>query len=232
MKRILVVTAGVLLLITPVRAGEVGSTFGALSTARTIPSGDRLINVRVGVADITSVAGVFGFGFSRTGDARLKIGVIDDSGFKTSFSLGADAKWQLMSMGKNRADSGGPAGSAPFDLAVGPLLEWFKVDFENNPTFESQSVLQLGLAATGSFPVRLNKGGDLTPYGRLDARIEWVSMNAAAGAAPAGDQDDSQLALGLNLGVAWRPARSSVVLYGELQLDGNDGLFLGLDYLF
>ena len=34
---------------------------------------------------------------------------------------------------------------------------------------------------------------------------------------------------GLNMGVAWEWTKSTT-FYGEIQLDGNDGLFLGFDF--
>jgi len=231
MRKATVLIAVVLLVASTAHAENVGSMFGTMSTARTVASGHTLLGARVGVADATSANGTFGFGFSRTGDARLKAGFIDDDLIQTTLALGTDAKWQVLNVYAVNSEGVVSRSKAPFDLAIGPFVEWFKIDFDNNPVIESQSVFQVGMGFYGSYPVKLKNGGSISPYGRVNARVEWLSVNFAPSPVPLSDASDNQLALGLNGGVAWHPRGSNLVLFGEIQLDGNDGVFFGIDYL-
>ncbi|MFQ5499995.1 MAG: hypothetical protein ACE5FH_10020 [Candidatus Zixiibacteriota bacterium] len=47
--------------------------------------------------------------------------------------------------------------------------------------------------------------------------------------APTDNDSRSNLEFGLNGGVAWNVSRN-LTLFGEFQLDGNDGIFFGLDF--
>ena len=78
-----------------------------------------------------------------------------------------------------------------------------------------------------SYPIQLKNGRSITPYGRFNARMESVSRDLP----PTATSDDSKtnLEVGFNAGVKWEMT-STVDLYGEFQLDGNDGLFLGIDF--
>jgi hypothetical protein len=91
------------------------------------------------------------------------------------------------------------------------------------------SVLQLGGFALGSYPFVLSNGSTLSPYGRLNLRMENLSVDWPGGTPPGLDDSESNLEFGLHAGVAWKFG-STATAYGEFQLDGNDGLFLGLDF--
>lgn len=213
------------------QADNVGSSFGALMTAQSLSQGRAAIGGRLGVADATSFIGSLGYGFSGTGDGRVKLGLVGDDLSESELVLGADTKWQLMRAFNVDANGQASRTKNPFDLAIGPFVEWFKADYGVGTVRGSSTVSQLGVQMVGSYPVALNAGGSLSPYARINARNEWLSFEASDGLGGTVSGSDSHIALGLNGGVAWRPRASAVALYGEFQVDGNNGVFFGLDYL-
>jgi hypothetical protein len=207
MKKLLLIIAGVVI----VGAGQsyaisaVGSAFGNLTTARTLGQGVGNFGAGVGVADATSVFATYTYGLSKFTDGRLKLGLWDD-GDRTStrITFGADFKWQFWNAGPGRRE--------PFDMSFGGAFEY--VDF--GPV----SVFQFGGNVIGSYPFKLSNGSTLSPYARFNARIESASGSSVS---------STNLDFGLNGGVSWSATRN-VTLYGEFQFDGNDGVFLGLDF--
>lgn len=206
----------VLLILLTLSAGStfaidaVGSAFGALTTAHSMGQGRGNFGFGVGIADATSFTGSFTYGLSKYTDGRLKVGLVDQDGADTKFTVGADFKWQFWSLSQETTN--------PFDMAIGGFFEYADYDF--------LSVVQIGGQIIGSYPFALKNGGTLSPYGRVNVRLEAVSWDVPAGFA--GDDSESNLELGFNGGVQWIMT-STVTFYGEFQLDGNDGLFLGLD---
>jgi hypothetical protein len=228
----LAVIVGVLVIAAPMAVAEnVGSTFGSLSTAQTLAPGHTALGAQVGVADATSFYGSVSHGISSTGDGRLKIGFFDRDLVGTQFALGADMKWQLWDAFESNAEGTVSRSKHPFDMALGPFVEWFNIGYDNNPVIESQNVFQVGLQMLGSYPIKLEKGGSLSPYGRVNARFESIRANLVSGVPSTFDTSEEHLALGLNGGVSWHPRASSIVLFGEFQIDGNDGVFFGIDYM-
>jgi hypothetical protein len=206
MKKTLITVVCLAVLAVPgaVHADAAGSAFGALSTASTVGMGHGNFGFGIGIADATSFTGSFNYGLSEHMDGRLKLGFIDYDAGDTEIALGADFKYQMVSM------TG--VSNGPFDMAIGGLFEYYKVG--------SLSIVQLGGHYTGSYPVKLQSGGTLTPYGRFNVRMESYSANGSS---------DTELEIGLNGGVHWA-FNSTLGFYGEFQLDGNDGIFLGLDF--
>jgi len=206
MKRTLIAVACLVLLAAPgaVFADAAGSAFGALSTASTVGMGHGNFGFAIGLADATSFTGSFNYGLSEHMDGRLKLGLIDYDGGDTEIALGADFKYQMVSM------TG--VSNGPFDMAIGGLFEFYKI--------LDASLVQLGGHYTGSYPVKLESGGTLTPYGRFNVRMESISFDGSS---------DTELEIGLHGGVHWA-INSSLGMYGEFQLDGNDGIFFGLDF--
>ncbi len=185
-----------------------GSAFGNLSTAQPVGAGNANFLGGVGIADATSFFGALTYGLSTYMDGRLKLGLIDADGADTKFTIGADMKWQIWNYQPN--------GKYPFDMAIGGLFEY--------ADYDAVSVLQLGTFALGSYPVALRSGGTLSPYARVGIRLESVSVDL-----PVGDDSDSNLEFGFHGGVSWAPSKATT-LYGEFQLDGNDGVFFGIDF--
>jgi opacity protein-like surface antigen len=206
MKRIFLVSVCLLLLATSASFADsaAGSAFGALATAGTQGMGHGSFGFAVGLADATSFTGSFMYGLSANTDGRIKVGLIDNDGGDTELTIGADFKYQIVTVGG--------VSKGPFDMAVGGLFEY--------ADYGGVSVVQLGGQYIGSYPVRLESGGTLTPYGRFNIRVEFVDSDLGG--------SESNLEIGVNGGVYWK-VNSSLGLFGEFQIDGNDGIFLGLD---
>jgi len=187
-----------------------GSAFGALATADPVGQGKAELGFGLGLADATSFIGSLNYGMSEDINGRLKLALYDGDGDDTEFVLGADVQWQFLSTDQGRR--------RPFDLAGGGLFEYLSSD--------GVSILQLGAFVTGSHVFRLQSGTSLTPYARLNARMESFSWDLPPTAN--GDDSESNLEVGLNGGVKWR-LTETVSLFGEFQLDGNDGVFFGLN---
>ncbi|HWR83536.1 MAG TPA: hypothetical protein VN285_09550, partial [Candidatus Deferrimicrobium sp.] len=166
----------------------------------------------VGIADNTSVVGWLNYGLSEYVDGRIKLGLVDADGGDTEVTLGADFKYQFWSVGS--------APSNALDLAAGGFFEF--VDY--GPF----SVLQLGGQILGSYPFHMRNGSVLSPYGRFNVRLERLSWDRGFGGRPTSDSE-SDLDFGFNGGVQWQVV-PTVGLYGEFQIDGNDGIFLGIDF--
>ncbi len=180
-----------------------GTAFGNLSTADAIGMGKASVTGGVGIADATSVFGVLTYGLSEYFDGRAKLGIVSNG--DTEISFGADAKYQLWSV-----DDVDPK---PVDGAVGALFEYWGRG--------GASILQFGGMVLASYPITLESGQVLTPYGRFNTRLErWSVDNGGS---------ESNVRFGLNAGVAF-DLNENISLLGEFQLDGNDGLFLGVEY--
>jgi len=193
------------------QAGSAGSSFGTLATADALGQGRGNLGFGIGIADATSFIGSFSYGLSEFTDGRIRLALVDADGSDTKFTIGADFKWQFWNV-----DS---ASTHPFDFAVGAFFEYADFDF--------LSVVQLGGQLIGSYPIALNNGGSIEPYARFNARLEALSLDRPPGFR--GDDSESNLEIGLNGGVKWE-ATTTVSLYGEFQIDGNDGMFFGIDF--
>lgn len=189
----------------------VGSSFGTLMTARSLGQGVGDLGFGIGLGDwSTSFVGSFTYGLSEASDGRIKFGLAEPDGGDTKITFGADYKWQFWNYSQET--------NHPFDMAVGGLFEYGDWDV--------LSVLQLGGFLIGSYPVHLNSGGTITPYARLTARLESISLDLPYNS---GDDSESNLEVGLSGGAQWE-VNSDISLYGEFQLDGNDGVFFGIDF--
>jgi len=185
-----------------------GLAMGNLTTADACGFGLGYIGGHIGIADEgTSVFGNLTYGFSDYTEGRLKLGFFDpdypDADPKIMF--GADFKYEFLDYyDRNRQN--------PFDLAFGGFLEF--VDYEGG------SLLQLGGNAIISIPYRFSSGRRIIPYGRINLRLERASF---------GDDSDSDFFAGLNGGAKFE-ASEEFNIYGEFQLDGNAGLFFGVEF--
>ncbi|PWB76398.1 hypothetical protein C3F09_00055 [candidate division GN15 bacterium] len=180
-----------------------GSAFGCLTTASAIGQGRGMLGGGVGIADATSAFGTFTYGLSKFTDGRLRFGFIDYDEARVAF--GADFKWQFWQVGQGRRE--------PMDMAVGGFFEYEDV--------YGGSIFQFGGQLFGSYPINLNRGGTLSPYGRFNIRMETLSGTYGG--------SNTELKFGFNGGVEWKATRD-VAFYGEFQFDGNDGLFLGINF--
>lgn len=228
MKAFALILAGLLVWAPLAGAENFGTLFGAMATAQSTGKGQTTLSGTLGLADATTYVGSLGYGFSDKMDGRIRIGAGDDSGFDTAFIIGGDLRWQLMD-----ADAMNAGKPKPFDLALGGFMEWSKWNVEDQYLFTGTSsdikVFEIGIQVTGSRTYRMSGGSTLTPYGRFNLRNESFRVTSNDPMFGSVSASDSQVAAGFNAGVAWG-VTDQVVLMGELQLDGNDGLFLGIDY--
>ncbi len=208
-RKIFLVAASILLLaMFPVQEGfaeSVGLASGNMTTANAVGFGVGYFGGILGLGDnITSFIGTLNYGFSQYTEGRVKLGIVDGDGTDATLFLGADMKYQLL----DHYDAVHPA---PLDLALGGFFEW--------ANYDPITVLQLGGNVIGSIPYRFTGGQRLIPYGRVDIRLERLSASG---------NSDTNLELGLNLGAKYEMS-SEMSFYGELQIDGNTGLFLGTE---
>ena len=194
-------------------AGAFGSSFGTLTTAKSIGLANGSVGLGIGVADQTSCVGVFRYGLSTYTDFRLKVGLVDDNDVNTKPTFGADFMYQILNYSQN--------GTTAFDLAFGGFAEY--VDFD------IASALQVGAQILGSCPIALQGGTTLSPYGRMNIRVEKSTWQEKNKNNEIGEKSESNLKFGLNFGVCWDVSKD-IGLYGEFQFDGNDGVFFGVDY--
>jgi hypothetical protein len=214
MKKIIVLMVAALVLTTGTShsKGAIGSALGTLTTARSMGQGSGDFGFGLGISDGTSFVGSFAYGLSEFSNGRIRIGLSDsDYTTDTKIVFGVDYLWQFWSYG--------PQSTHPFDFSVGGFLEY--------ADYTAISVLQLGGQLVASYPISMNNGRAITTYGRLNARMESLSRDLPPQAT--GDDSESNLEIGFNAGVKWEMT-PTVDLYGEFQLDGNDGLFLGIDF--
>ncbi len=205
-KTVILAALATLIVAGSVAADGAGSAFGCLTTARSQGMGRGSFTGGVGIANATSVAGMFNYGLSESTDGRVKLGFIDGKGNDDiEWTFGLDFNVQVWDVKSTAANS--------IDLAIGGLFEYVGVG--------DASILQLGGQVLGSYPFVMTNGTTLSPYGRVNLRMERLSYS--------GLDSESDLRFGLNAGVGWEIS-STFALYGEFQMDGNDGLFLGAEF--
>ena len=189
-------------------ADAFGLTTGYLSTADACGFGVGYIGGFAGIGDDgTTLFGSITYGFSDYTEGRFRLGFFDPDypGSDPVLTLCADLKYEFMDYYDRHTKN-------PFDLAFGGFFEYTNI--------ENANVWDLGANAIGSIPYKFASGRRLVPYARLDIRLEHVSVDNAG--------SDSNFRAGLNLGTKFEMT-PDFHLYGELQIDGNFGLFTGVD---
>jgi hypothetical protein len=203
-KTLLIMTVILLFTFAQGSANSFGSGFGSFATANTSGAGASKILGGVGLADANTVFGILSYGLSDHTDGRIKFGIIDDNADNTELMFGADFIYNLISTEELK--------NGPFDMGFGGFFEYY--DFNN------ASIWQFGGQFIGSYPLILSNESRFVPYGRVNVRIESLKSDFA---------DDSNIEIGFNAGVEWE-ATKDINLFGEFQFDGNDGLFLGIQF--
>ncbi len=187
-------------------AWNVGGSFGTLSTGETIGRGEVSVIAGLGLGDASTAFGALRYGVADNLDGRVKLGLRDEGGTDAETVFGVDLMFQVLTRDVRGGD--------PINLAFGGMAEVWNS--------EAHDIWQIGGFTVGSYPVRLGNGMTLAPYGRLNVRVEDISDDATA-------DDSSELELGFNGGARLDVTRSFSV-YGEFQIDGNDGIFLGAEF--
>lgn len=206
---LIVCLVGLFLISSVSAAPAVGDLFGALSTAEAVGQGRGDFGAGLGLGDhMNSFFGTFKYGVSRFGTLGFQLGMVDPdrSGLDSKLSFGASFAYQIWGLDE-------PDVKHPFDMSFGGFFQIYSGDIVD--------YVYLGGFVTGSYPFVMKNGSRLTPYVRFNVRSEKIDY-AATGSS-------SSLKFGLNMGTAWELTKSTN-LYGEIQLDGNDGLFFGIDF--
>ena len=189
-----------------------GSFFGCLTTAKPIGMGHGSFQGSVGIADLTSFAGGFRYGFSDYTQGRIQIGMADADGADASLIIGADFLYQFWNVDPKAEEN-----SHPFDMGFQGIFEYGDFDYV--------SALLFGGGLVGSYPFVMKNGSTLTPYARVNIRLEKLSYDYDIPGI-----DDNSIEFGLNGGVHYQFTQS-LGGYAEFQVGGNDGLLLGIELL-
>jgi hypothetical protein len=175
---------------------------GQLGPAGTIEKGSSQGIGNVGLYDgAIGLIGTYRYGIGGYSDAGARVGFIDfnqNHNSETGVVLGGDIKYQVMEV---RIKD-------PIDLSVGGLLE----SVVGTPA----NYFALGGFVTGSYPVKLNSGKILSPYGRIVFRIDWV-------------KSESDFDLGFNAGTSLN-LNNNTSLSAEFQFDDPFGFLIGLSF--
>lgn len=235
MKKIMLTVAMLALALSaqPVLAAG-GSVFGTQSTAVAIGQGNANGGITLGLADITSFVGTFDYGLSKFTTGRMKLGFADANNSDLAISIGAEIRWQVWSVAHSMAKKGNRSGRSnlsrkankrPFDLSIGVMTEYLSIDKKTAPlTTSSFSVFQFGGFLLGSHSFVTKSGKLITPYGRFNIRLEDTNKELLGI-----KSSSSNIEIGLNTGVSYQ-FTNTMNIYGEFQMDGNDGLFIGIDF--
>ena len=214
-----------------------GSVFGTQSTAVAIGQGNANGAITLGLADITSFVGTFDYGMSKFTTGRLKLGFADASNSDMAISIGGEIRWQVWSVANYVGKKGSKsskgiksrkANKKPLDLSIGVMTEYLSIDNDvilaGVKNTYSSSIFQFGgfLLASQSFVTK--SGKMITPYGRFNIRLEDTNFENAGGKV-----SNSDIEIGFNTGVSYQ-FTNTMNIYGEFQVDGNDGLFIGVDF--
>ncbi len=174
----------------------IGSSFGAMTTGRSLMKGSALAGLGIGIGledpRRNAFVGSIHYGLYEYTEVSGRVGLTDADDVSLTFY--GDFKYQLLDGGAELND--------PLDLAFGGFGEYM------------DNVYQIGVHAIGSRLYSLKGMQTLEPYGRFNVRVEKFGS-------------ESNIEVGLQAGLRWGITRN-ISLFGELQLDGNDGLFLGL----
>ncbi len=207
--------AMVLLFATGARA----QFLGQLTDARVQDQGRSFLGGYIGIYDDDAFAafGQYRYGFARDIDGGFKLGFVD-AGRDDGFGAAGDARYQIL---HQKPASPQQAGDA-VDLSLGGGLEFF---FGSDFTVVS---FQFNGMVSHRFISASGRG--MTPYGRMQVRLERSSMDLPP---PQGDQSDTEGEFGINAGGEFEFARQLSAV-GELQLDSSVdfGLIFGLNYRF
>ncbi len=218
MKKLILVTGLVLVALAGSSVmADVGSAFGTQATAQSLGHRVGFFGLGVGIADYTSVVGNFDYGLSKYTTGRLKLGFTDSGdNADMALSMGAEVRWQIW--------QAGGVNKRPVDLSVGPMIEYFKISSRVQSISTDVSVFQFGGFVLGSHGFMTSGGKLITPYAKFNVRNENVKVEVQNVSA-----SQSDLRVGLGTGVSYQMS-NTMNLYGELQFDGNNGFFMGVDF--
>jgi hypothetical protein len=186
---------------------------GQLETAPTLLRGEYSMGGYAGVYDDAfAIWGGFRAGVTNYMDFGLRLGFLnydydhweDESGIV----LGADVKYRIL-----ETEIGDP-----LDLSLGGGMEFSSVENYNRMALGGNAILSKDFC--------FGNGRVISPYGRLNLRMERKSWEAPGSEK---EHSDTDLEMGINLGVSLE-LTSNTFLVGELQLDEFDGIIIGANF--
>ena len=176
---------------------------GQLTPAPTITKGTMQGTANVGLYDGSiSLLGHLRYGIGGYTDLGLRGGFVDFSEGRSDESallLGGDIKYQVLELRIRD----------PLDLSVGGMTETML----GTPG----DYITVGGSVIGSYPVKLNSGKNLTPYGRLLLRLTWIEGG--------GDDFDPAFTAGANFELG-----RTTSLSAEFQFDDPFGFLVGINF--
>jgi hypothetical protein len=187
---------------------------GQLETAPTLMRGDYSFGGYAGVYDDAfAIFGGFRSGVTNYLDFGIRLGLLDyDRSYwgndESGIVVGTDLKYRVLETGIGD----------PLDLSLGGGMEFSSVEHFDR--------LALGGNAIISKDFCFESGRALSPYGRLNVRMERKSWRTHAWHE---ENHDTDLEIGLCLGVSLELS-SNTSLVGELQLDEFDGMIVGANF--
>ncbi len=195
---------------TSARADYNSVIFGNLQTARGIGQGVSAFGGAVSIGqDFTTVYGSFVYGFGMFTEGRVRLGLSDPdySNSDPQLCLGGELKYQFWNFEGEGVDD-------PFDLAFSGMFEY--VDYDGI------TVTNLGANVIGSRPFDMGNRHNWAPYGRFNIRLSSVDDSGPGD----GGSDFGFSATG----GAMFELSSSMKAFGEVNIDDNTALNLGLEF--
>jgi hypothetical protein len=176
---------------------------GQLSTAQSPGPGNSFVGGYFGIyEDVFSFFGQYRYGFANYLDGAIKLGFINISGSDdhAGIVLGADLKYQLLDA----------VLGDPFDLAVGGGTEF--------TTVEDFTIFSLGGNLVGSYPFEMSNGKHISPYARLNLRMQREENG----------KSDTDFKAGLNLGTEVEVSQAWNII-GEFFIEDQIGFVIGFN---
>ncbi|MCK5127776.1 MAG: hypothetical protein KAR42_16085 [candidate division Zixibacteria bacterium] len=213
--RIIIVLLAVVLFSSSVSA----QLLGQMAPASNLDAGASNIGSYLILAEhATGVVGSYRYGFSSDIEGRARLGFIDPDGGDMSVLVGADLKYLLWNARPAAQQS---KDGYPFTFSLGTGFEYSKLGYAK----------YLGIygAAIGSFPIRLQNGHSIEPYGRLSLRMQRVSVDSYNfGGQSFGGGSDTKLKIGANIGAEFHVI-DLTSFTAEIQIDDDFAFMFGIE---
>jgi hypothetical protein len=182
---------------------------GYLRPAQTLGLGSLNVQTGAGVyEDAFTLMGRFRYGVAARLDMSVSVVLLDlEATDDLEALLGGDIEYQVSDHDLGQT----------LDVVLGGFIQYYAYD---TPRSREISNLAVGMDVVASRPIDLSTRLRLTPYGRLNLRVNRVERD---------DWSDSEFNIGFNVG-ALIPLSNHVDLTGEAQLDDQFGFVLGVSF--
>ncbi len=204
LNKFLLVISLILTLVSPAAA----QYSAQLSAAETVVKGSSRGAGFIAIyEDALGALGEYRTGFGGYSDLGAKVAIIDldakSAAGDVGLMLGLDTKYQVMEL---RIQD-------PMDLSIGGMTEISLFSHVTNISF--------GGFVIGSYPIALNSGRHITPFGRVIMRIDRTDPDFGTA--------DSDFNIGLNIGGSLELSSSTKAI-AEIQLDNQSAFMMGVQF--